>query len=696
MGVPPLADTLQRYLTSCAPFCRTAGELAEQRALCAALLEEPTARARQAWLEQLADASRRGAAGAPQNWLHDMWLTAAYWGWPDSLVGSSNVGGWLYDDAPALRVGRTQAEAAAAMTTGLLRHAIELAAGRVPPPAAGRESCMDQHRAIYGTTRLPGAEVDALSIPPPPSVDADADAAGGGLACGVPPARHIAVIHRDAHYRVDVLAPQRAGRGCAGGASGELLFTEAELESVMDAILAAGEADAAAGGAAPLRVGALTGLPRPEWHALRAKLDCGGGGGGGSGGTGGSAALRDVESALFVLNLDGDGAGPTTSAPDGRLHRMLSQEQLYGGALLWGGENRWFDKSLQLIVSASAQVMVNIEHSWAEASVPLGVFCGPAAASAREALRRGAFDAAQRRLPPSVARAAAVRLRWELGAAEEAELRAAAERADAQLRERAADADLRCGVLREFSAQSVKACGVHPDSALQLALQLAYARLRASRGDTASAAAAAAEPVGTYETVPLTRFAQGRTETCRVASVETAAFVRAMLGGAAAPGSAARGGQRAAFEAAAAAHIACLRAAQNGEGVDRHLLALRLPSAVAGCGAAATVRGLPAPPPAAASALWETAAFTRSGGRWLLSTSNNSYLSDAAGGFAAVDAGGYGFGYLLQRDRVHVSVHCSRACPDTDAAALIEAYRRSLADIHDLCGAAGALAPSKL
>ena len=38
----------------------------------------------------------------------------------------------------------------------------------------------------------------------------------------------------------------------------------------------------------------------------------------------------------------------------------------------FGGE-RWFDKSFSIIVNCAGQVGLNVEHSWAEASVPLSV-----------------------------------------------------------------------------------------------------------------------------------------------------------------------------------------------------------------------------------------------------------------------------------------------------------------------------------
>ncbi len=61
----------------------------------------------------------------------------------------------------------------------------------------------------------------------------------------------------------------------------------------------------------------------------------------------------------------------------------------------------------------------------------------------------------------------------------------------------------------------IKASGMSPDSYVQMAIQLACFKLMGTC-------------VATYESAGMKRFAWGRTETCRSASVESMEFVRAM------------------------------------------------------------------------------------------------------------------------------------------------------------------------
>ena len=234
------------------------------------------------------------------------------------------------------------------------------------------------------------------------------------------------------------------------------------------------------------------------------------------------------------------------------------------------------------------------------------------------------------------------------------------------------DSEIRTKRIFGYTGKTLKALGVSPDSTLQLAIQLAQRRVH---GTT----------VGTYETVGLTTFLKGRTETCRVVSSETVRFVDAMLAYLdASPGAPLREGApgrdevRALFKEAAAAHMGCVKHAISGKGVDRHLLSMQIPLGF--------LPGNPPPPPSGQAAeLFADPAFTASQ-TFKLSTSNNSYLTNAGGMFGPVHPDGYGIGYLSRPEYTYFAVerkHSSKD-PKLSSPAMISACVSMLGEIHKL------------
>ena len=91
----------------------------------------------------------------------------------------------------------------------------------------------------------------------------------------------------------------------------------------------------------------LTGDSRTRWAEARERYF--------SEGTN-KASLDMVETAAFIVSLD-DGEAPADNAARGR-------------ALIHGnGRDRWFDKSLNLVVFRDGRCGLNVEHSWSDAPV---------------------------------------------------------------------------------------------------------------------------------------------------------------------------------------------------------------------------------------------------------------------------------------------------------------------------------------
>ena len=107
-----------------------------------------------------------------------------------------------------------------------------------------------------------------------------------------------------------------------------------------------------AGDTAGPAVGVLTADPREKWAEVRARLIA----------EGNSAALEQIESAILVVCLDDHVPGDGTAVGRLLLHGALS-----------GANNRFFDKTFELVVFADGQAGLNAEHSMFDGGVTLAV-----------------------------------------------------------------------------------------------------------------------------------------------------------------------------------------------------------------------------------------------------------------------------------------------------------------------------------
>ena len=537
------------------------------------------------------------------SWLEDMWMDG-YLAWGVSLVVNSNVTGWLYGKH---RVQAPQAFSAAAMTLGLLRYHLDLVEGVVPVNLAkDKPQCMDQYSRMFELNREPGDPKDKLT-----------------KYAGV---QHITVTAGHRLYKVQVLGDDK-----------RTMIPLATLVQRYQQILD----DAWTRGPAPFSVCSLTGGERAKWaHARNHLLTLGNN----------KQALREVESGIFAMSLE-----PGVDVAD---------REVAVGALHGDGRSRWFDKSFTGVVKADGNLSIHIEHSWADAPVPLDGWFNHAMPFAEQqiaALKRGEAFVAK---PSDEGKwPAASEIVFELD-----------DRAKRAIRDTEKFLD---DVMRDSSVEAVhctglgkavwKQAGISPDAAVQMAMQVAYRRLHGGEG-----------PVATYETIGMAGWLHGRTECCRVVSNDSERFVQAMLNGYLRTRTEDdRVVAEKALRAAADAHIKYISEGQQGKGVDRHLLGLRSQS-------------LPNQP---VPALFQHPLFSRSGttGSFVLSTSNNSYIPRPFGGlFGSGLADGYGVAYVIRDDEVTLGIECKRSSKVTrgDALRFGKMVNDALMDVATVAGVA--------
>lgn len=200
----------------------------------------------------------------------------------------------------------------------------------------------------------------------------------------------------------------------------------------------------------------------------------------------------------FVVGGKGHSAGM-------RDETNLSHQMIHGGGSTNNSANRWFDKTMQLIISGDGACGLCYEHSTAE---------GVAVIQLVEKLWRHAESlptssevpaACGSHLPPPE------RLEWVLEPTDHKRIEEAALVLDNLVK----DLDFQVYRYTGYGKDFIKSCKVSPDVFIQLALQLAYYRLYGKL-------------TATYESASTRRFRLGRVDCIRSATPEALAWVTAM------------------------------------------------------------------------------------------------------------------------------------------------------------------------
>uniref|UniRef100_A0A8C5EUD9 carnitine O-palmitoyltransferase n=1 Tax=Gouania willdenowi TaxID=441366 RepID=A0A8C5EUD9_GOUWI len=418
--------------------------------------------------------------------------------------------------------------------------------------------------------------------------------------------KHIVVYHKGRFYKVWMFYDGR-------------LLLPREIEQQMERILA-DESEPQPG---EEKLAALTAGDRTPWakarelHFSRGKN---------------KQALDAIEKAAFFVTLDDteqrfDEANPVKSLDS------------YAKSLLHGKcYDRWFDKSFNLIIFKNGTMGLNAEHSWADAPI-IGhlweqVLC-------MDPVRLGYTEDGHccGQLHPTLP--GPQRLQWEIST----ECQEVIENSLTLAQNLADDVDSHIVPFNDFGKGLIKKCRTSPDAFIQIALQLAHYR---DKGKFCL----------TYEASMTRLFREGRTETVRSCTMETCAFVRAMI--------------RDETEAAEK-HQNMYRLAMTGGGIDRHLFCLYVVSNV----------------PFKCRVLSDP---------WRLSTSQTplqqvelfdlvrhpEYVS-TGGGFGPVADDGYGVSYIIVGENlINFHISSKHSSPETDSHRFGANIRQSMLDILDL------------
>lgn len=348
-----------------------------------------------------------------------------------------------------------------------------------------------------------------------------------------------------------------------------------------------------------------------------------------------ASILHTIHSSAFLISLDTDTPTSPVDLSRSSWHGSLSPSTSDAPGL----KNRWVDKPVEFIVFDNARAGFLGEHSVMDGT-PTVRMCD----EVLDWLADPAFDlGTPSATPPPTPE--------PLDFVVDGTTRSAIDKASKAAYELANSQALSYH-LTSYGKAAIKTFGVSPDSWAQMIIQLAYARLLRARGLKREG--------GTYESATTRKYWKGRTETIRVVTSQSDAFVSAMD-----DSRVSREDRKKLFDAAAKAHIALAKAAGAGEGVDRHMLGLKL----------CLKEGEPVPE------VYNDPLYKRSG-NWALSTS--AIFSDhfPAYGWGEVVPEGFGVAYMTGfNDRLQYTITSRKEMPNQE---FKEEIARAAVDLYDL------------
>ena len=475
--------------------------------------------------------------------------------------------------------------------------------------------CMAQYSRIFATTRIPGRDVDTLKQYGSSS-------------------KHLAMLYNGRYYKVPIYSNGRHGK----------LLSAFEIQRQLTKIKQVGNTLPPAS-IHERGIAAFTAQGRISWAESREKYFSTGRN---------KLSLEMIESAVFVVVLDSD--TPEIWSDRGR-------------SLMHGsGGDRWFDKSLTLVVFDNGHCGLNAEHSWADAPVVAHLWEHSLAKETMEDMYDDlglvkSLDQSQHESElPAVSE---LKLDFSVPG-----LVASITEAVKNSNEWISDMDLEVIAFNEYGKGFMKSIGVSPDGYIQMAVQLAY--YIDSGGQFTQ----------TYESSMTRLYREGRTETVRPVTDLSKAFVLAMV-----DPTLDKAVKIEKLRQACGMHQQLYRDAMSGKGVDRHLFTLYCVSVGMGIESEFLKNALGRPWRLSTSQQpQQQTAMTKE----YFAAANNkgipsSSIYSPGGGFGPVVDDGYGVSYMITgEDQVCFHVSSKMSSKDTNSVRFASNLSKSFLDIKNL------------
>lgn len=309
LPVPPLQQTLQKYLKSIQP-----------------LVDENQYNATESIVQEF---GKKGGLGEKlqeklehrakklENWLTEWWLLAAYLDFRTPVV--VNVSPSVTFPRDEFRGHKGQVEHAAKLISGVLDYKIDIDNETLAVEKLGNHPlCMDQYYKILSSCRIPDVKRDDVE----------------NYARSLVPPQHIVVAKNNHFFKLSVY-----------NSDGSPLTIEQLEEQLHTIVAAASKKD--------IGVGILTSDGRNSWGKAAKIL---------MKDPTNKQSIKTIQRSIFMVCLDE--AVPAVTEENWVTDMAL--RALHGGGSHNNSANRWFDKTLQFIICPDGGVGLTYEHSPAE------------------------------------------------------------------------------------------------------------------------------------------------------------------------------------------------------------------------------------------------------------------------------------------------------------------------------------------
>lgn len=236
--------------------------------------------------------------------------------------------------------------------------------------------------------------------------------------------------------------------------------------------------------------------------------------------------LQTIADSIIVISIDEESADSKETVKN----------------LLVNGNNRYYDKGIEIVINKNGEVGFNIEHTGIDGTTSFAVFN-----FVNEGLSKDVSEAEQAADHPHVQK-----LAWEISE----EMKDTLANLQKENEEAIKDFYLDLRIFDDFGSDQIKKLKISPDAFFHMALQLAQYRTFATMRST-------------YEPVAVRFFKDGRTECARSSSTEKWNMVKAFEDGEN------KETLYTLMQEAGAAHSSRLKECQKGHGVERHMYGLQ-------------------------------------------------------------------------------------------------------------------------
>ncbi|PID15634.1 hypothetical protein CSV63_07605 [Sporosarcina sp. P34] len=334
--------------------------------------------------------------------------------------------------------------------------------------------------------------------------------------------------------------------------------------------------------------------------------------------------LQSIADSLVVLSIDEESTN--------------SDEAIQN--LLLGGKNKYFDKTLQIVITKAGEVGYSVEHTAVDGTTSFAVI-----QYIQDQLNSTDTESIEKKGRPG-----AEKLEWILSA----ELLEEFHKLEIENEKTVQNYFIHVQNFEAFGTDEIKQLGFSPDAFFHMALQVAQYKTFATMRST-------------YEAVSMRLFKEGRTECIRPSSTENLALVKAIVEDPLEPAIVYR-----LMQHASTAHSARLEEARMGFGVERHLFGLQEILSLF-----KDELGIEKSP-----ALFSDPGYLKMRHDFI-STSNMTHPEVKSCMFGPVVEDGYGIFYVLLKNRLIIN-YSSFSRNEQDAKLLVKNLDDALIELRDI------------